>query len=288
MRNARPTEGLPLLSRTMINMIHIYAFVGPLEVCEEATMRSDREAPEQPPRIPSTAVRCDICKILLENMQAYDAHAHGEGHKHALTKLAFASTQNVILGYIRCPVCERDLPAAHWDAHLARDQYHRKRQQYADVTAQVQSAHLNRNGISVTGEAGGIDFGIVEVADVRGLSAEQTMEVTISNEAAGNLTSLASVKFSSAYKRDSSSRYIPSGHASVVDSLIILQLFSVPPRRVTVRQPRQAPYDHSDVPLVLHRTLRGRTRAGVLRCAPQGAFRHPAARDCGRRSRGRL
>lgn len=141
-------------------------------------------------------------------MQAYDAHKQGEAHNRALTELALASTQNSASGYIRCPVCERDLPAARWDAHLARDQYHKKRQQYADVTVQVQSAHLNRNGISVTGEAGGIDFGIVEVADVRGLSAEQTMEITVSNEVAGSLISLALIKFSSSYKRDPSSRYV--------------------------------------------------------------------------------
>lgn len=177
---------------------------------EDTTQLDGAAGSEQPRRIPSTAVQCDICSILLESMQAYDAHKHGEAHKRALTKLAFASTHDAASGYIRCPVCERDLPAARWDAHLARDQYHRKRQQYADMTAQVQSAHISRNGISVSGEAGGIDFGIVEVADVRGLSADQTMEVTISNEAAGSLISLASIKFSSAYRHNPSSRYVPS------------------------------------------------------------------------------
>ena len=140
-------------------------------------------------------------------MQAYDAHKHGQAHNRALTELAFASTLNTVSGYVRCPICERDLPAARWDAHLAQDQYHRKREQYADITAQVQSAHLNRSGISVTGEAGGIDFGIVEVADVRGLSTEQTMKISVSNEVERSLISMASIQFSSAYRRNSGSRY---------------------------------------------------------------------------------
>lgn len=214
-------------------MICIYAHAGTPEVLGESTTQPEEAtSPAQPPHIPSTVVRCDICNILLDSMQSYDAHKQGVAHRHALTELAFASTQNAVSGYIRCPVCERDLPAARWDAHLAQDQYHSKRQQYADVTAQVQSAHLNRNGISITGEAGGIDFGIVEVADVRGLSAEHTMEIVISNEVAGSLVSLALIKFSSSYKRNPSSRYVlPCPRASLF-CLILHSLASLHPSAV--------------------------------------------------------
>ncbi|KZT64423.1 P-loop containing nucleoside triphosphate hydrolase protein [Daedalea quercina L-15889] len=141
-------------------------------------------------------------------MQAYDAHKQGEAHKRALTELAFASIpQGTSSGYVRCPICERDLPAARWDAHVERDQYHRKRQKYADVTTQVHSARLNRNGVSVTGEASGIDFGVIEADAVHGSSADQMMEVTVSNEVSGSLITLALIKFSSSYKRNSSSSF---------------------------------------------------------------------------------
>ncbi|KAH9925149.1 P-loop containing nucleoside triphosphate hydrolase protein [Fomitopsis serialis] len=156
------------------------------------------------PHIPSTAVRCDICSILLDDMQAYRMHMQGGAHKRALTELAVASASS---GYIRCPICERDLPAARWGSHVEGDQYHRRRQQYADVTAQTQSAQLNRNGVSVTGEAGGIDFGTVEVDSVHAFSAECTLEVTVSNDDPGTLISLALIKFSSSYRGTQSSRY---------------------------------------------------------------------------------
>jgi len=137
--------------------------------------------------IPATAVRCDICNKLLHDVQAYYMHTQGEAHKRALTELAFTSISS---GYIRCPICERDLPAARWEAHVEGDQYHCRRQQYADEAAQTQSAQLNRNGVSVTGEAGGIDFGTVEVDSVHVSSAECTLEVTVSNDVPGTLISL--------------------------------------------------------------------------------------------------
>ncbi|KAH9925154.1 uncharacterized protein B0H18DRAFT_1211575, partial [Fomitopsis serialis] len=129
-------------------------------------------------------------------MQAYDMHMQGDAHKRPLTELAFPSNSS---GYIRCPICERDLPATRWEAHIETDQYHRRRQQYADVTAQTQSAQLNRNGVSVTGGAAGIDFGTVEVDSVHAVSAECTLEVTVSNDVPGTLISLALIKFSSSY-----------------------------------------------------------------------------------------
>ncbi|KAH9829555.1 P-loop containing nucleoside triphosphate hydrolase protein [Rhodofomes roseus] len=153
--------------------------------------------------IPSTTVRCDICSILLDDMPAYEAHKQGDAHRRALTELAFASasaTSSSTAAYIRCPVCERDLPAARWEAHVARDAYHRWREQYADVTAQVRSAEMNRNGVSVTGEAGGIDFGTLEADAVQGTSVEHTVEVTVSNDEPGSLITLQSARFTSSYR----------------------------------------------------------------------------------------
>lgn len=146
-------------------------------------------------------VRCDVCHILLDNMDAYDAHRLGPQHQRVLAELASGTVPSARV--LTCTVCERDVPVVRWDTHVTEDQYHKRRQRFADITAETEQ---NRNGIVVSGVGGsGVDFGIVEVDAVSSVSPERTLEVTVINEIRGSLITLARVAFSSSLRKSAQS-----------------------------------------------------------------------------------
>lgn len=134
-------------------------------------------------------------------MDAYDAHRLGPQHQRVLAELASGTVPSARV--LTCTVCERDVPVVRWDTHVTEDQYHKRRQRFADITAETEQ---NRNGIVVSGVGGsGVDFGIVEVDAVSSVSPERTLEVTVINEIRGSLITLARVAFSSSLRKSAQS-----------------------------------------------------------------------------------
>jgi hypothetical protein len=76
-----------------------------------------------------------------------------------------------------CDICQCDVPGGGWDLHVRGKAHCRNASMRASTV--LQSAHRDKNGISVSSQDSGLDFGVVEPGRVSQTSKSFTLKVTI-------------------------------------------------------------------------------------------------------------
>lgn len=80
--------------------------------------------------------------------------------------------------FTHCEVCDKDIPSYRWGFHLTYAD-HIRANRLAATQAALNTAAQNKNGVTVSGEVAGVDFGVMELKNSVGPSAAQWRVVTI-------------------------------------------------------------------------------------------------------------
>jgi helicase MOV-10 len=127
---------------------------------------------------------CPICRATIPGAGNWAGHLGGKRHvdksERAGVDPARVEPEDPPLpvDHVRCNICEYFVPADRWAAHTAQ-RNHKLREGFITLRSVLEDAAKDRNGVSISHAEGGIDFGIVEVAEaVVGLRVEVTVKVT--------------------------------------------------------------------------------------------------------------
>ena len=107
-------------------------------------------------------------------IKALQATAQNETPTHASNPQVKRNYDN----FKHCDACEKDIPAFRWGFHLDRPEHLRMKRLLA-TRAALDHAAQDKNGIEVSGETVGIDFGIVEPDNALGSHSAQSQIVKI-------------------------------------------------------------------------------------------------------------
>jgi hypothetical protein len=142
------------------------------------------------------------CGILVSIRQQND-HMRGKRHTRAVQALqAIAQNANPTCtskpvgrdydDFTHCETCDRDIPSFRWSFHLDHVE-HQQTQRLLGTRTALNQIENDKNGIKVSGETAGIDFGVIETEKTLGSSSVQCQVVKIrntDNNARINLTDL--------------------------------------------------------------------------------------------------
>lgn len=97
-------------------------------------------------------------------------------------------------GFTHCDCCDKDIPSFRWHFHLDH-QDHLKALKIATIQTSLNHAAEDKNGIKVSGELDGLDFGVVEAGFTPGLPL--TRSLTIQKTENESRVDLVDFKFTS-------------------------------------------------------------------------------------------
>lgn len=64
--------------------------------------------------------------------------------------------------FTHCEVCDKDIPSYRWGFHLTYAA-HIGAQRLAATQAALNAAAQDKNGVTISGAVGGVDFGVIEL-----------------------------------------------------------------------------------------------------------------------------
>ncbi|KAA1476102.1 P-loop containing nucleoside triphosphate hydrolase protein [Dentipellis sp. KUC8613] len=164
----------------------------------------------------STYVECSICHVGLSQSN-WAGHIRAKGHLNKAKAQGVdprtdpvEPSNGAISGTQVCNVCHCGVPQRFWAAHF-NGPTHRRAEQFLAYKAVYDDAAKDKHGVTIS-HIEGLDFGIVEVADVPRARKELTIETTIPRAQ----VKILSIKWSSASSsaKYQSSPFSMSGPAS--------------------------------------------------------------------------
>lgn len=142
----------------------------------------------------------------------YEQHRRTQAHQDAVAQAVLQDSSQfsqrpsrvtgtpAAPGYIQCDICRKDIHVDVWVAHTTR---HTSHQQRAAISAALEEAEKDKNGVVVSYK-NGIDFGIIDPAEANGLHPDlrRTADVKVNNTSASSKVVLHSIRLSSSTRGD--------------------------------------------------------------------------------------
>ncbi|RDX46185.1 P-loop containing nucleoside triphosphate hydrolase protein [Lentinus brumalis] len=152
--------------------------------------------------IPDTWIHCPVCDIQVLGPVVWKDHVLGGQHakRSARQDLAPEDVQFVVppeSQYKSCALCKEAVPIRRWRGHVASPS-HTRREGHALLRSTFERSAQNRNGLTISHEESGLDFGVV---GLEGAIAGIQAEVSIS---ASTPTSILRVEISCNVGQDAS------------------------------------------------------------------------------------
>lgn len=132
--------------------------------------------------------RCP-CGIFIP-ARHMNEHTKGKRHTNAIKALQAAAQHTAPIrasnsriqgneqNFTHCNVCDKDIPTFRWNFHLNHRE-HLLTQRLAATRSALTRAADNKNGVKVSHETAGVDFGVIEPEMIIGSSSVQSKVVKI-------------------------------------------------------------------------------------------------------------
>ena len=112
-------------------------------------------------------LRCSICDIVVVGSASWKQHVSGRRHRQNVQDQGAAvdlepEEATSQAGYNYCTVCKTCVQERFWHSH-PNSSTHRRRIRFAKFAAAFDEAAKDKHGITVSHQAGGLDFGIIDI-----------------------------------------------------------------------------------------------------------------------------
>ncbi|TBU41757.1 P-loop containing nucleoside triphosphate hydrolase protein [Dichomitus squalens] len=137
-------------------------------------------------------MHCAVCDIQVQGPTTWAGHILGGPHsrKSAANGLApdeVRPSPPPPTHFKECRLCREAVPSNRWGWHLALAA-HKRRQEHALLRSTFERSEQDRQGVSVSHADGGLDFGVISLADAsRGVQVDLSVTVAASRSSISGL-----------------------------------------------------------------------------------------------------